>query len=786
MNGTIKTHLIFGRYRLIQKIDEGSFGKVFLGYNEQTNEKVAIKLEPTSNKVQILKSEAFYLFMLKSVGIPKLKAFGKNKKYNILIETLLGDSLEKILKRYKKNLPLKDSLMIAIQVIERLEYLHSKYLIHRDIKPGNFLIGYNDPYIIYLIDFGICKKYRSSRTGNHIKFSIPRTYNGTSTYASLNAMKGYEVSRRDDLESAAYLIINLIKGYLPWELVKGKTKYERYKKIYDIKLSYTAEELCKDLPKEIKEFLAYSRNLEFEQDPNYKYCYSLFNNALIKNGFNNDLMFSWIKNPEIIDKLKHKKNIITQNIFTKRKTSPQTRIMNSLMNSSEKPKSRQSTNFPYNLNISTESQFQINTNKLSKIHTANNSKENTLKESNPLISNENIKTKIPLKNYRRICLKKIINTNKDFHKNIISNTLPNISQSNKNSYKKKENIKKFIKIPSSKKNSLELSMNKQNEIPISINIKNKSRNNDIRKKLTNNLLYSNNNINNNANYNYGNNINSSRRKSINIADTLVTPSGTKKENYIKIINNNIINSDINMLININKNKYPSKNENISYNQTENKNLQKILKPNIKVNLNNLYIKRQILKLKYKRMMKNKVVLTNTNNNNYFKINDIAYKTFNNFSLNNGRNNSRNINMSEKKSINSFNRIENKYKKFIREKYRYSLSNNTYKISGIYKSKSIESDIDNYPKRNELQNHKFTKKRQTHNNSISLNKLIDSNLVSNSNSLMNQNINRNNKVIKKNYNYNYNFTNTVSNLRPVINLNKNFNQLRKLKMLINKM
>ena len=153
--------LIFGKFSLIKQIGEGSFGKVYLGLNKKTQESVAIKLELKSNPVCFLESEALYLFKLKSVGIPQLKAFGRNKTYNILVESLLGESLLNILNRYNKNLPLKDSLMIAIQVIERLEFLHSKYLIHRDIKPANFLIGIDDPYIIYIIDFGLCKKYRS-------------------------------------------------------------------------------------------------------------------------------------------------------------------------------------------------------------------------------------------------------------------------------------------------------------------------------------------------------------------------------------------------------------------------------------------------------------------------------------------------------------------------------------------------------------------------------------------------------------------------------------------------
>ena len=282
MNNIFPKQLIFGKFKLLRKIGEGSFGIVYLAMNVRTKELVAVKLEPISNPVLFLKSEAIFLFMLKDVGIPKLKGFGKNRKYNILIETLLGDSLSSILKKYKMHMPLKDILMIAIQVIERLEYLHSKYLLHRDIKPENFLIGYDDPYIIYLIDFGLCKKYRSNRTGSHIKFSVLKTTTGTPIYASVSIMKGNQVSRRDDFESTAYMLIYLMKGSLPWNSVKGKTKAEKFRKIYQMKILYTPEKLCEGLPNEIKEFLIYCQNLNFEEEPNYDFCYSLFNLFNIK------------------------------------------------------------------------------------------------------------------------------------------------------------------------------------------------------------------------------------------------------------------------------------------------------------------------------------------------------------------------------------------------------------------------------------------------------------------------------------------------------------------------
>ena len=331
-NNINNNHLIFGRYKILKQIGNGAFCEVYSGINKKTKELVAIKFEPKTSKSKSLKSEAYYLFMLKSVGIPKLLSFGEDKKYNILVENLLGKSLGKILNENNKKIPLKDSLMIAIQIIERLEYLHSKLLIHRDIKLENFLIGYDDPYIIYLIDYGFCKKYRSKRTGNHVKFSKQTKFTGTVSYGSINSLKGNQSSRRDDLESAAYSIIRLMKGSLPWESIKGKTRIEILQKVYEIKISISAEQLCEGLPNEIKEFFLYSKHLNFEQEPNYKYCYSLFNNVLIKNGFSNDLIFSWIKDPTIKYKLKRKNLRLSCRDVKHKKLSHQMKLFQNLQN----------------------------------------------------------------------------------------------------------------------------------------------------------------------------------------------------------------------------------------------------------------------------------------------------------------------------------------------------------------------------------------------------------------------------------------------------------------------
>jgi len=288
--------IIFKKYKSIKIIGKGSFGSVYLGKNIIDKTNVAIKFESKNQKREYLENEAYLLYLLKGIGIPKVITFGKNKKYNILIEQLLGKSLNQILFENGLKLEMKDCCMIGLQLLDRLEFIHSKYIIHRDIKPENFLIGIEDESLIYIIDFGLSKKYMSSRTGKHVNYRVSKIWSGTPNFASINTTKGIEPSRRDDLESLFYVLLYLMKGSLPWQNITKNDDVEEDLIVYRMKKYTKPEIICEGLPKETIEFFKYCKNLKFEEEPNYKYLRSLLYNILNYMNEKNDLSFSWLKN----------------------------------------------------------------------------------------------------------------------------------------------------------------------------------------------------------------------------------------------------------------------------------------------------------------------------------------------------------------------------------------------------------------------------------------------------------------------------------------------------------
>ena len=164
--------ILFKKFKIKNKLAEGAFGDVYIGSTLDTNDLVAIKVEQKKIPKPLLESEAYFLLTLKGLGIPEVLSFGRRKDYNILVEPLLGKSLFDIFNERRKHMAIGDICLIAKQILDRIQWVHSKGFVHRDIKPDNFLIGRKDPNVIYLIDFGLSKKYKSDKTGKHLKFGF--------------------------------------------------------------------------------------------------------------------------------------------------------------------------------------------------------------------------------------------------------------------------------------------------------------------------------------------------------------------------------------------------------------------------------------------------------------------------------------------------------------------------------------------------------------------------------------------------------------------------------------
>uniref|UniRef100_A0A8C7FA89 non-specific serine/threonine protein kinase n=1 Tax=Oncorhynchus kisutch TaxID=8019 RepID=A0A8C7FA89_ONCKI len=281
------------KYRLGRKIGSGSFGDIYLGANIATGEEVAIKLECVKTKHPQLHIESkFYKMMQGGVGIPSIKWCGAEGDYNVMVMELLGPSLEDLFNFCSRKFSLKTVLLLADQMISRIEYIHSKNFIHRDVKPDNFLMGLGKKgNLVYIIDFGLAKKYRDARTHQHIPYRENKNLTGTARYASINTHLGIEQSRRDDLESLGYVLMYFNLGSLPWQGLKAATKRQKYERISEKKMSTPIEVLLSVWA--FSTYLNFCRSLRFDDKPDYSYLRQLFRNLFHRQGFSYDYVFDW-------------------------------------------------------------------------------------------------------------------------------------------------------------------------------------------------------------------------------------------------------------------------------------------------------------------------------------------------------------------------------------------------------------------------------------------------------------------------------------------------------------
>uniref|UniRef100_A0A915BAQ2 non-specific serine/threonine protein kinase n=1 Tax=Parascaris univalens TaxID=6257 RepID=A0A915BAQ2_PARUN len=270
------------RYRILQKISFGSYGSIYSAVDLLTNRDVAVKFEigAKQNTDLHLKYENDVYHAIKGApGVPAIHWFGTEYDHQILVMQLLGPSLEQLFSFCERHFSSDTIISLGEQMVQRIRNLHSRGFLHRDIKPENFLMGLGEEEnVCFLVDFGLARRYRfrdGDGTLRHIPFRKGKNLVGTAKYASLNSHNGLELSRRDDLESLGYIIVEFINRELPWKEQRSKarfrTKQQSYNRIRNIKEQTDWSTLCPRMA----EWIRYCRQLEFPDDPDYDHLISI-------------------------------------------------------------------------------------------------------------------------------------------------------------------------------------------------------------------------------------------------------------------------------------------------------------------------------------------------------------------------------------------------------------------------------------------------------------------------------------------------------------------------------
>ncbi|EDW87414.1 casein kinase I [Drosophila yakuba] len=291
----LETMLRINSIVVTRRLGSGSFGDIYEGKHLGSGLHVALKVERKDVGGSHLPTEyTVYNLLRHGMGFPSTYQFLSNKRHNVMVMELLGQSLENLFVLCHRRFSTKTVLMLGEQMVERLEYLHSYRYLHRDIKPDNFLMGCGDTsHRLHLIDFGLAKRYWDMTENKHVRQRRGTRLTGTARYASINALCGGEQSRRDDMESVGYVLMYLLRGRLPWQGLVANSREQKHEMITEMKLSTSPKSLCAGYPTEFYTYIDYTRRLGFEEEPDYRMIRCSFLALMYSMKYINDHIYDW-------------------------------------------------------------------------------------------------------------------------------------------------------------------------------------------------------------------------------------------------------------------------------------------------------------------------------------------------------------------------------------------------------------------------------------------------------------------------------------------------------------
>ncbi|XP_057316958.1 uncharacterized protein LOC130657967 isoform X2 [Hydractinia symbiolongicarpus] len=280
------------RWKVVKKIGGGGFGEIYQGHDTVTQEMVALKLESANTSKQVLKMEVAVLKKLQgNYHVCHFIACGRNDRFNYVVMSLVGQNLAELRRSQSRGaFSIGTMLKLGVQILNGIEAIHDCGFLHRDVKPSNFAMGNTKQTsrTVYMLDFGLSRQY----VNNEGNVRAPRAvagFRGTVRYASITAHENKEMSRKDDLWSVFYMLVEFAQGSLPWRKLKDKEEVGKYKKAYDDKM------LLKHIPSEFKQFLAHIKSLGYADRPDYKLLRQCCEDALSKRGIRHSDPFDWEK-----------------------------------------------------------------------------------------------------------------------------------------------------------------------------------------------------------------------------------------------------------------------------------------------------------------------------------------------------------------------------------------------------------------------------------------------------------------------------------------------------------